>query len=61
MKENYLRRISIKSEFVTEAKLMDAIKRLSNNYKRAVIVEPPDLDGFFKVKIYETEDAIPNN
>lgn len=41
---------NIKSMFVTEKGLEEAILCVSKEWTRAVTIEPPDLDGYFKVK-----------
>ena len=45
--------MNIKSIFVNQAGLLNAIEFVSMEWTRPVIIEPPDLDGFFKVKVME--------
>jgi hypothetical protein len=45
----------IKSIFVTRKSLEEAMECVSKDWTRTILVEPPDLDGYFKVKAVEDE------
>lgn len=43
----------MRSIFVTIRGLMEAMECVSKDWTRTIVIEPPDLDGYFKVKAVE--------
>jgi len=49
--------VKIESMFVTVSALTEAMERVSDDWKRSVVVEPPDLDGFYKIRAVEQQNG----
>lgn len=49
--------VNLKSVFVTQGGLQDAMECVSKEWTMPIVIEPRDLDGFFKVKVIEEKSS----